>query len=238
MIGNQKDKDRFVTIATKISPEAAEQLNAICQAMNVDIYHLFQWFVQVIIRMAAPPHQLTPEIQKLMAIVESDAGWQRAFNLYAPNRKTSIAQMILILQQEDKRGFGAVMLNHPYMDTCQQTDCVDDILERAIEVCTPGIYRRLRSLAVDMQCNSQLDLLLTLIDEQSTINLERENAEQMQGDNNRHEWGKPIEYGQRTRRKKHISPDAMPGLFDHDHEAYEGDTEDDLGDTFQSIHNS
>ena len=61
----------FTVISTKVSPDTAEQLDAICEAMHVDTYHIFQWFVQALVRMASPMHQLTPDIQKLMAVLES-----------------------------------------------------------------------------------------------------------------------------------------------------------------------
>ena len=177
----QQENDKYVVISTKVSPDTAEQLNAICDAMKVDTYHIFQWFVQVLVRMASPDHQLTPDIQKLMAIMENDAGWQEAFNMCAPNGKLDIAQMILILQQKDKKGFGAVMIDKPFLNEATQTENVDSIVERAIEVCMKGVYRRLRMLAVDIQ------------------NLDKENAEQMQGPNNFHEYGRQIAYGKKTK---------------------------------------
>ena len=195
----QQENDKYVVISTKVSPDTAEQLNAICDAMKVDTYHIFQWFVQVLVRMASPDHQLTPDIQKLMAIMENDAGWQEAFNMCAPNGKLDIAQMILILQQKDKKGFGAVMIDKPFLNEAVQTENVDSIVERAIEVCMKGVYRRLRMLAVDMDCNSISELLITMTDAQQIQNLDRENAEQMQGPNNFHEYGRQIAYGKKTK---------------------------------------
>lgn len=198
----QKNSSKYVAIATKVSPETAEQLEAICKAMGVDKYHIFQWFVQALVRMASPVHQLTPDIQKLMAVLESSVSWQKAFNICAPNKEMDIAQMVLILGQKGKKGFGAVMLDRPFMGECRQTECVDDILERTVEVCMPGIYRRLRALAVDMDCQSISDLLITLIDSQTILNLDRDNAEQMQGPADFHDYGRQVVYGQRTRQTK------------------------------------
>lgn len=194
-----QDNDKYVVISTKVSPQTAEQLDAICQAMHVDTYHIFQWFVQVLVRMASPDHQLTPDIQKLMAIMESDTGWQQAFNMCAPNSKLDISQMILILSQEGRKGFGAVMIDKPFMGNTTQTENVDTIVERTIEVCMKGIYRRLRSLAVDMDCQSISDLLVTMTDAQQIQNLDKENAEQMQGPNDFHDWGRQIAYGKKTK---------------------------------------
>lgn len=195
----QNNKGPFVCISTKVSPDTAEQLDAICEAMHVDTYHIFQWFVQALIRMASPLHELTPDIQKLMAVLESSVSWQKAFNICAPNKHLDIAQMVLILQQKDKKGFGAIMLDKPFMNECKQTECVDNVLERTIEVCMPGIYRRLRALAVDMDCKSLSELLITMIDEQSRANLDRDNTEQMQGEADFNDYGRRIAYGKKTK---------------------------------------
>lgn len=226
----QKNKDKFVAISTKVSPEASEQLDAICNAMGVDKYHIFQWFVQALIRMASPHHQLTPDIQKLMAVLESSASWQKAFNICAPHKDMDIAQMVLVLQQKGKEGFGAVMLDRPFMGECKQTECVDDILERTVEVCMPGIYRRLRALAIDMDCKSISDLLITLIDAQTIINLDRQNAEHMQGPATFHEYGREIVYGARTRQTKRKGMEIYDKqqtriFFDEEHEATDDKTD-------------
>lgn len=195
----QQDNDKYVVISTKVSPDTAEQLNAICEAMQVDTYHILQWCIQVLVRMASPDHQLTPDIQKLMAFMECDSGWQNAFNMCAPNGKLDIAQVILILNQKGKNGYGAVMIDKPFMAEAKQIDNVDKIVERAIEVCMKGVYRRLRMLAVDMECKSLSELLFTMADAQQILNLDRENAEQMQGPNNFHEYGRQIAYGKKTK---------------------------------------
>lgn len=195
----QQDNDKYVVISTKVSPDTAEQLNAICEAMQVDTYHILQWCIQVLVRMASPDHQLTPDIQKLMAFMECDSGWQNAFNMCAPNGKLDIAQVILILNQKGKNGYGAVMIDKPFMAEAKQIDNVDKIVERAIEVCMKGVYRRLRMVAVEMECKSLSELLFTMADAQQIMNLDRENAEQMQGPNNFHEYGRQIAYGKKTK---------------------------------------
>lgn len=195
----QQENDKYVVISTKVSPDTAEQLNAICEAMQVDTYHILQWCIQVLVRMASPDHQLTPDIQKLMAFMECDSGWQNAFNMCAPNGKLDIAQVILILNQKGKNGYGAVMIDKPFMAEAKQIDNVDKIVERAIEVCMKGVYRRLRMVAVEMECKSLSELLFTMADAQQILNLDRENAEQMQGPNNFHEYGRQIAYGKKTK---------------------------------------
>ena len=232
-----KTKDeRFEQLGTKIDPAMAEVLDACCNAMGVDVYHLLQWFAYTIVKASAPMHSLDHRIQKLMTMLDRDAGWQTAFNLCNPD-KLKVAQVILILEQEGHKGFGAVMIDKPWMGMTpemvddldpkradpQMTENVDDILEQVAKVTMPGIYKRMSLMEDDMECNNLSDVLLTMLDAQDLLNaVERDASEGPQmGDIALN--GRALAYGKRTKRKKHYSPDTMPvtgNLFDDiDHEA-------------------
>ena len=218
-----KTKDeRFEQLGTKIDPSMAEVLNACCDAMGVDVYHLLQWFAYTIVKASAPMHNLDPRIQKLMTMLDRDAGWQNAFNLCNPDR-LKIAQVVLILEQENHKGFGAVMVDKPFFNEARQTECVDDILERVCEVTMSGIYRRVRQMGADMECNNLSDVLLTMLDAQDILNAEERDAAEGPQMGDVAQNGKVLAYGKRTKRKKHYTPDTMPvtgNLFeDIDHDA-------------------
>ena len=205
-----KNKDeRFEQLGTKIDPAMAEVLNACCDAMGVDVYHLLQWFAYTIVKASAPMHSLDPRIQKLMTMLDRDAGWQTAFNLCNPDR-LKVSQVILILEQENHKGFGAVMVDKPFFNEARQTECVDDILERVTEVTMSGIYKRLRLMGADMECNNLSDVLLTMIDEQDILNAEEREASELPGMGDVAPNGRAVAYGKRTKRKKHYTPDTMP----------------------------
>ena len=214
MIRNKDE--RFEQLGTKIDPAMAEVLDACCNAMGVDVYHLLQWFAYVVVKASAPVHALDPRISKLMTMLDRDAGWQNAFNICNPD-KLKVAQVILILEQEGHKGFGAVMIDKPFFNEASQTECVDDILERVAEVTMSGIYKRLRQMGNDMDCNNLSDILLTMLDAQDILNaVERDTIEGPQmGDVAPN--GRALAYGKRTKRKKHYTPDTMPvtgNLFD------------------------
>lgn len=205
-----KTKDeRFEQLGTKIDPAMAEVLDACCNAMGVDVYHLLQWFAYTIVKASAPMHSLDPRIQKLMTMLDRDAGWQNAFNLCNPDR-LKIAQVVLILEQDNHKGFGAVMVDKPFFNEARQTECVDDILERVCEVTMHGIYKQLRLMGADLECNNLSDVLLTMLDMQDLLNEgERDTSEGPQmGDIAPN--GRAVAYGKRTKRKKHYTPDNMP----------------------------
>ena len=205
-----KSKDeRFEQLGTKIDPAMAEVLDACCNAMGVDVYHLLQWFAYTIVKASAPMHSLDPRIQKLMVMLDRDAGWQTAFNLCNPDR-LKVAQVILILEQENHKGFGAVMVDKPFFNEAHQTECVDDILERVCEVTMSGIYKRLRLMGADMECNNLSDVLLTMLDAQDILNAVEREASELPGMGEIAPNGRAVAYGKRTKRKKHYTPDTMP----------------------------
>ena len=206
-----KTKDeRFEQLGTKIDPAMAEVLNACCDAMGVDVYHLLQWFAYVVVKASSDLHALDPRIQKLMTMLDHDAGWQNAFNLCNPD-KLNVAQVVLILEQQGHKGFGAVMIDKPWMGAMmRQTECVDDILERVCEVTMSGIYRRLRVMGADMECNNLSDILLTMLDVQDLLNAEERDTSEGPQMGDIAPNGRAVAYGKRTKRKKHFTPDTMP----------------------------
>jgi hypothetical protein len=201
--------EKFVSMATKISPDAAEVWNAVCDSLKTDTYHMLQNFIYMVNRAAADPHKVNPDIQKLLTMLESDAGWQHAFNLVAPNTKLKVAQVVLILEQEGRKGFGAVMVDKPFMGKAIMTECTDDILERVTSVTMHGIYRRLRLVGARMGCENLSDILLTMIDEQFALQLDSELQDELPQAGDRADNGKAYAYGKKTKSKHRRTVDSL-----------------------------
>ena len=184
-----------------------EVLNVICKVMQVDVYHLLQWFAYTVIRAASPLHELEPRIKKLMTLLECDAGWQKSFNQANPD-ELRIAQVILILEQNKHQGYGAVMIDKPFMGESRQTECIDDILERVCEVTMRGIYRRLRMIGAKMGCNNLSDILLTMIDSQLIEDKNEDMTSLLPVLDNKVK-GKSMEFGKKTKSTHHRTPDGI-----------------------------
>lgn len=209
MIGEfQKQKDGSYTVSVKMSAQQVELLNAICNALGVNSYQIFQMFFYTLMRASSPIHELSPEIHKLMTLMETEASWANAFNIANPN-ELDVAQAVLILQQKDKKGFGAVMVDKPFFSEARQTECVDDIVERVIQVTLPGIYKRLKKLYNVMEVDSLSELLLLMLDAQTTDLLDEQDAIEMKGEAMYDARGRKIEYGKRTKQKQHRTPDTL-----------------------------
>ena len=199
----------FEPMGTKISPAMAVVWDAVCEALGTDTYHMLQHFIYAMIRAASSQHDKSPEIQKLLDLLDLDPGWQNAINLCAPNGKLTIEQMILIVSQEDKSGFGMVMIDKPYCGECRQTENVSLIIERAIEVGTKKLYDKLRDIGAKMKCNRFLDVMLSMIDAQDLLEAVEGDREELPQYGEYHEHGKRVEYGKRTKRIHHKTPDDI-----------------------------
>ena len=217
-----KNKEPYELLQTKISPQQAELLDAICNALGVNTYQIFQMFFYTLCKASAPMHELSPEIRKLMTMMETDAGWAEAFNMANPER-LKVAQVVLILEQKDHKGFGPVMIDRPFMDKApqmvddikpdradpQMTENVDYILERVCEVCMHGIYRRLRLIGAEHDCTNLSDILLTMVDAQTVLDMDEASKIEMKGEAFYDYRGRPIKYGARTKAKQHRTPDSL-----------------------------
>ena len=203
----QKNKEKFNQLGTKIDPAMAEVLDKVCNVLQVDVYHLLQWFCYTLIRASAPMHELDPRIQKLLAMMESDYGWQEAFNM-VDKSEMDITQCILILNQKDKKGVGAVLIDRPFFGETKQTECYDTILETVLKVTMPGVYRRLAQIGRRMECESIMDVLLTMLDRQGQLNAEDDMAEvgPQMGDHT--DFGRQYAYGKKTKAKQHRTIDS------------------------------
>lgn len=204
-----EEKEKFVPMGTKISADMAVVWDAVCNALETDTYNLLQQFIQSTIKAASTPHEKSQEVERLLNMLDIDVGWQNAINLCAPNGKLSIAQMILIVEQDDKEGFEAIMLDKPFMGECQQTENADKIFERLVEVIFKRTYRRLRMLGAKLHVESQRALLEKMIDTETDANLSAEEWEEMHGLNDFAENNRRVEYGKRTKRVKHRTPDEF-----------------------------
>ena len=203
-----QNKEPYELLQTKISPQQAALLDAICNVLGVNTYQIFQMFFYVLCKASAPMHELSPEIKKIMTLMETDAGWADAFNLANPN-ELRVAQVVLILEQKDKKGFGAVMVDKPFMSDAQMTECVDDILERVTEVTMHGIYRRLRLMGATLDCQDLSEVLMLMLDAQMRAEMEEQDKVVMNGDAMYDYRGRRIEYGKKTKAKQYRTPDSV-----------------------------
>lgn len=208
MIGNQKDNDSFVTVATKVPRSVADLLNVLAKMRGMEVYELLQLLVNGFIASAKHNGPVTPDIRMLLESLKTDTAFCQAFNFSSPTAVSEIAQMVLILQQPGKKGFGLVMIDRPFMSDARMTYCVDDILERVAEVSMKGLYRELRQVGISLDSRSLRETLILLCDAQAIASLSDDLHSEGPQMGNFSDFGRAIEYGQRTRQKKRRTPDG------------------------------
>jgi hypothetical protein len=101
------------------------------------------------------------------------------------------------------------MVDKPFMSDAQQTECVDMILERVTEVCMRGIYRRLRLMGAKMECQNLSDVLLSILEDQTILELDEEFRAELPGHGDHADNGRQVAYGKKTKAKQHRTPDSL-----------------------------
>ena len=101
------------------------------------------------------------------------------------------------------------MINRPFMGNVTVTRCLDDILERVIEVSMKGLYKQLRDIGVSLQTESMRETLIVMCDAQQLVNLSEADSMEYPGYGTFNDAGRAVEYGNKHRRIHHKSPDSV-----------------------------
>lgn len=217
MIGKQNSQDNagVKNVSTKVPVWVAELLNIICAARGTDIYGLMQLVLEFIVETAKVSGPVPPQMQSLLNMLKMDADWDKAFSFSNPTATMDVAQVILILQQHDgtnpRHGFGLAMIDKPFLpgETPKMTLCVDDILERVVEVSMKGLYRELRQVAEAYETESLRETLTMMCDAQLIEHLNQMDHDELPQVGTFHDFGKAVEYGKKYKRVAHRTPDSV-----------------------------
>ena len=204
---NNNEQEKYVMIGTKVSPKFAETFNRICRKKGLNKYQAIQMMVDTFVRYTDDRYNLSEEMSLLMSAFEHMDGWNGAFNLADTTADKQIEEAIYFLTAAERRGARAIMVHRPYFGNWTETSNVQMILERVIEVLMPERYRRLRMLAVDMECNSILELIDRMIDAHTIDQLEQ-NFRRAFEDCQRTDSGKTVAYGNKTKSLHHHTVDG------------------------------
>lgn len=201
------------TLSVKVTQETYDLLNILAEGMEhgTNANDLLKMFVQAFIESAKHTGPVSSEMSLLLDMLKVDAGWNQAFNFADLKTQKQVAQVVLILEQPGREGFGAVLINRPFIPGKKpyMTYCVDEILERVTEVSMKGLYQELRDIGNDLDTESMRETLFTLCDAYKLTQGERDIHNEGPQLGNYSDFGRAIEYGQRTKRKKHVRPDDI-----------------------------
>ena len=202
------------TLSVKVSQETYDLLNILAEGMEhgTNANDLLKMFVQAFIESAKHTGPISSEMSLLLDMLKVDAGWNQAFNFADLKTQKQVAQVILILEQPGREGYGAVLINRPLMpnSTPYMTYCVDEILERITEVSMKGLYQELRDIGNERGSESMRETLFSLCDSYKLEKMDRDMQDELPQLGNYSDFGRAIHnYGNPPKRKKHVSPDDI-----------------------------
>lgn len=210
MTENQKNSEEgWVMLNAKVPPHIGKLFNLLARQRGMTSYELLQLLINGFITAAKHEGPLTPELRLLIDSLKLDVAFSKAFNFASPTATAEIAQMILILQQPGRKGFGLMMIDRPFMGDATVTHCIDTILERVTEVGMADLYKELQQIGVKLDSQSVRETLVLMCDAQQISILNGEDADEMPGMGNFHDFGKQVEYGKRYKRKPRRTPDSL-----------------------------
>ena len=221
MINEQQSQDNagIRNVSTKVPVWVADLLNIICKARGTDLYGLLQMVIQFIVETAKVDGPCPPQMKALLHMLKMDVDWNKGFRFSNPTATMDVAQCILILQQKDgktsRQGFGIVMIDKPFLPGSEpkMTTCVDDIFERVTEVSMKGLYKELRQVGVAYETESLRETLMQLCDAYKVTLMDEELEEELPDLGNYHDFGRVIEWGNRTKQRKHRTERRIVALF-------------------------
>ena len=224
MIEEQKTKDEgYVNVSTKVPPYVEELLKILARMRGMKVYELLQLLINGFISYAKSDTMSVPdEFRHLYESLKMDAAWNQAYNFASPTARQDIAQMVLVLQQPGRKGFGMVMIDKPFMSDATITMSMSDIIERMLELALgQNDYFRLRQMNTELETFDPIETIRTMLDAQNIINISESDAAEMPGYGEHHDYGRAIEYGQKHKRVPHRTPDSLANsqqlrLFDPD----------------------
>ena len=177
--------------------------------VSKETYDLLKMFIHAFIESAKHSGPVSNEMRMLLDKLRLEEGWHKHFNFADVNAQKEVAQVVLILQQPGRKGFGMTMIDRPFMGDARQTYCVDDILERIAEVSMKGLYKELRQVGVAYKTESLRETLTMMCDAQLIDHLNQMDADELPQVGNFHDFGRAIEYGKKYKRKPHRTPDGV-----------------------------
>ena len=221
-MSNQKQVNEGgnATLSVKVTQETYDLLNILAEGLQhgTNANDLLKMFIQAFIESAKHTGPISSEMRLLLDMLKMDAGWNQAFNFADVTKQKQVAQVVLILEQSGRKGYGAVLINRPMMPNTKpyMTYCVDEILERITEVSMKGLYQELRDIGSEIESESMRETLFTLCDSYKLAKMDRDMQDDLPQLGNYSDFGRAIEYGQRNKRKKHLTPDDLQQVIRFD----------------------
>lgn len=204
------NEESYELVQTKVPKHVKQLLDILSEMRGMSTYELLQLLINGYISYAKASTEVPYEFRHLYESLKFDAAWNNAYNFASPTAQQDIAQMILVLQQPGRNGFGMMMINKPFMSDAYQTMCMPEIVQRVLEIVL-GFrdFVSLRQMVVYHEASDVLDMIRKMIVAQYILDIEDSDREELPGMGNNHEWGRSMDDIQKFKRKPHRTPDSV-----------------------------
>lgn len=204
------NEESYELVQTKVPKHIKLLLDILSEMRGMSTYELLQLLINGYISYAKASTEVPDEFRNLYESLKFDTAWNNAYNFASPTAQQDIAQMILVLQQPGRNGFGMMMVNKPFMSDAYQTMCVPEIVQRVLEIAL-GFrdFVSLRQMVVYHEASDVLDMIKKMIVAQCILDIEDSNREELPGMGNNHDWGRSMDDIQKFKRKPHRTPDSV-----------------------------
>lgn len=190
----------YIVENTKLSEWADKRMKSIAALTHTTIFNLLQLACDTFIRYMSKDTNINPAMERAMNLFEDPKEWKDQFNL-CDCGDFQVEEAVYFIGNEKKKGLRAVMIKRPFFGVWTQTVNVQDIFEAVICKMFPGRYKKLRLLANEWDCQSQLDVLDRLLDNELQ-GVDSETIRKEFEDCNRDDYGRrPTDH--RYKRKLH-----------------------------------
>lgn len=175
------EKHDMITIATKVSPEAAARLKNICVKRDITLYDMLQMMCDCMLRYMDSAHNLTQELNQLMAIFDGMNNWDNSISLAEPMDQKRIIEAFYILAEIGKQGHRVVHVKGDANNLFREESYnMVEALEMFVCEAFPTLYRKARLAGVALDTNSVFETMYKLIDEAIIDSEEAENRKQFE----------------------------------------------------------
>lgn len=204
---NMDEKKDFVQITTKLSPDSFERMKELCARKQMKPYTMLQMMVDTAIRYMDDKHNLTPELEEVMRIFEHMEGWDKSISWTDWDKDIEVREATYYLSTKGKQGVRAVHVQRPFFEEWSENRNIQEILERTFCLLLPNRYKKLRQVAVELECKSLLELIDKMCDEHTS----EEDAKELRKtfeENRLSEFGRKM-WDQKFKRKNKVDIEKM-----------------------------
>lgn len=187
---------------TKVTPTAYRIFKEACDKRGLTPYSFLQMCIDALLRTMDCEHEVTPELERIIAMFDGMDEWRKRWSLASPNAVPDVQEATYYLRDETNRhgGLKGVLVKRDIKGRMKFTYNSAEVLERCLCLLFPRFYIRLRLHISDGSYGSALELLQDWERKAS----EAEDDEMLRAlfsDNERGDWGQKPNETQYKRKK-------------------------------------